>query len=120
MMTEKKTKEELIEAFHLMWDLYPEQVRLIDRSFLVIAGNAAYIQAGGQAGVHCNVGDPAMHRGCRAMAALNAGETMVTKADVGGIQWESFWVPVAGEDDYYIHFTNGLNASIQQYLQSQS
>ncbi len=37
-----KTREELIEAFHLMWDRYPEQVRLIDRSFLVIAGNPAY------------------------------------------------------------------------------
>ncbi len=115
-----KTREELIEAFHLMWDRYPEQVRLIDRSFLVIAGNPAYIQAGGQTGVRCNVGDPAFHRGCQAMTALNAGETRTMKTEVGGIAWESFWVPVAGEEDYYIHFTNGLNESIRQYAQSQN
>ena len=115
-----KTREELIEAFHLMWDRYPEQVRLIDRSFLVIAGNPAYIQAGGQTGVRCNAGDPAFHRGCQAMAALKAGETRTTKTEVGGITWESFWVPVAGEEDYYIHFTNGLSESIKQYMQSQN
>ena len=26
-------KEELVRAFHLMWDNYPEMVRLIDRKF---------------------------------------------------------------------------------------
>ena len=115
-----KTKEELIEAFHLMWDRYPEQVRLIDRSFLVIAGNPAYTQAGGQTGVRCNVGDPAFHRGCQAMTALNTGETRTTKTEVGGVTWESFWVPVAGEEDYYIHFTNGLSESIKQYMQAKN
>ncbi|MCR4771983.1 MAG: hypothetical protein K5855_06675 [Oscillospiraceae bacterium] len=113
-----KTREELIEAFHLMWDCYPEQVRLIDRSFLVIAGNPAYVHAGGRTDVHCNEGDPEFHRGCRAIAALNAGETRTMKTEVGGITWESYWVPVAGEEDYYVHFTNGLNESIRQYTQS--
>ena len=117
---EKKTREELIEAFHLMWDNYPEQVRLIDRRFTVIAGNPAYTEAGGQTDVHCNVGDPAMHRGCKAIAALNAKEAMTTRTEVAGIPWESFWVPVAGEDDYYIHFTNGLNAAIEQFKKSQA
>ena len=42
-----KKRTELIEAFHLMWDRYPEQVRLIDRHFTVIAGNPAYVEAGG-------------------------------------------------------------------------
>ena len=31
----KYTEEEIIKAFHMMWDNYPEQVRLIDRSFRV-------------------------------------------------------------------------------------
>jgi len=117
---EKKTRDELIEAFHLMWDRYPEQVRLIDRSFMVIAGNPAYTEAGGQTGVHCNVGDPAFHRGCKAIAALNAKETMIKKTEVGGLLWESYWIPVAGEDDYYIHFTNGLNETIRQYRESRN
>ena len=43
-----KSKEQMIEAFHMMWDHYPEQVRLIDRTFLVMAGNRAYLAAGGR------------------------------------------------------------------------
>lgn len=68
------TQEELICAFHAMWDNYPEQVRLIDKTFLVLAGNKAYTAV--------------------------------------GVPCESFWVPVEGETDYYIHYTNGLNEAI--------
>ena len=118
---QNKTTEELIEAFHMMWDNYPEQVRLINRTFLVLAGNPAYLDAGGKIGVHCNKeGDPEGHRGCRAMAALKAKETRSVKTVFNGVAWESFWVPVAGEDDYYIHFTNGLNEAIAKFAAEQS
>ena len=117
---ETLTQEEIVRAFHMMWDNYPEMVRLIDRRFNVIAGNPLYLKMGGQEGIKCNTGDPSFHRGCQAMAALKAGETRTTKAEVGGITWESFWIPVAGEEDYYIHFTNGLNESIKRYAQSKS
>ena len=40
METDKK--EELVRAFHMMWDNYPEVVRLIDRRFNIIAGNPAF------------------------------------------------------------------------------
>ena len=40
----KYTEEQLIEAFHLMWDNYPESVRLIDRTLRVVAGNHLTIE----------------------------------------------------------------------------
>ena len=108
METDKK--EELVRAFHMMWDNYPEVVRLIDRRFNIIAGNPAFYQIGGQDGVKCNTGDPALHEGCQAMNALKTQETKTKSSEVEGVAWETYWIPVAGESDYYVHFTNGFRA----------
>ncbi len=107
-------KEELVRAFHMMWDNYPEMVRLIDRRFNVIAGNPAYYRMGGKDGVKCNTGNPALHRGCQAMNALKTQETKTLRSEVDGAVWEAYWVPVAGESDYYVHFTNGFSAYISK------
>ena len=107
---EAVNKEELVRAFHLMWDNYPEMVRLIDRKFNIIAGNTAFYKVGGQDGVKCNTGDPAFHKGCRAMNALKTQETKTMSSEVEGIVWETYWIPVS--DDYYVHFTNGFSAYI--------
>ena len=112
-MSEKKiSEEEIIRAFHMMWDNYPEQVRLIDRSFRVVAGNPSYIAGGGQAEVKCNVGDPELHRKCQAIAALSSGETRIVTNEIAGMEFEAYWVPVEGAPDYFVHFNNGLNEII--------
>lgn len=110
-------EEELVRAFHMMWDNYPEQVRLIDRKFRILAGNKAYMASGGLVNVGCNLGNPEMHKGCQAIACLKAGETKTKKAVVNDVTWESFWVPVSGSEDYYVHFTNGLNEAIAKSAQ---
>ncbi len=107
---ETPTQEEIVRAFHMMWDNYPEMVRLIDRRFNVIAGNPLYLKMGGQEGIKCNTGDPSFHRGCQAMNALKTQETKSISSEIGGTAMESFWVPVAGAPDYYVHYTNGLAA----------
>ncbi len=111
------TEEELIKAFHQMWDNYPESVRLIHRSFRVVAGNKKYIATGGTINTKCNVGDPSFHKGCQAMNCLKLRETRTVSVDMDGIAWESYWVPVEGSEDYYVHFTNGVNAYIQKKAQ---
>ena len=114
---ETVSKEELVRSFHMMWDNYPEMVRLIDRRFNVIAGNPAYYRMGGQDGVKCNTGDPALHKGCQAMNALKTQETKTLCTEVEGMNWEAFWVPVSGAEDYYIHFTNGFNAYVARQME---
>jgi len=107
------TQEELICAFHAMWDNYPEQVRLIDKTFLVLAGNKAYTAAGGQCGIRCvEQGPPEGHRGCKAQESLKEHMVKSVQNELAGVPCESFWVPVEGETDYYIHYTNGLNEAI--------
>jgi hypothetical protein len=110
------TEEELERAFHMMWEHYPEPVRLIHRSFRVVAGNDAYLKTGGVTGVKCNVGDPAFHRGCQAMNALKTGEAKLLRTEVEGMPWTSYWIPVEGAADYFIHFTDGISATIAKKL----
>ena len=109
-----ESEQKLIEAFDMMWGHYPEAVRLIHRSFRVVAGNEAYLKAGGPVGVQCNVGDPAFHRGCQAQNALKTQETKILSNEMAGLRSDSYWVPVKGAEDYYVHFTNGLNALLER------
>ena len=107
-------EEKLVQAFHMMWDNYPEAVRLIHRSFRVVAGNPVYMKMGGQTGGKCNVGDPALHRGCQAIACLRARETRCITSRKDDVDWVTYWIPVEGTEDYSIHFTTGLNAYVQK------
>ena len=113
---ENYTEQELVKAFHMMWDNYPESVRLIDRKFRVVAGNPAYRNMGGQVDVKCNVGDPALHRGCQAIHCLKTRETKTLQTEVEGVKWDTYWIPVEGCEDYYVHFTNGLNALVMKKM----
>ena len=106
----EKTLEQIIEAFDMMWGSFPDPVRLIDRNFNIVAANEAFTSTGGQINVKCNVGDPAMHKGCQAIAALNSGETKIMTSELGGRNWDSYWVPVKGTKDYYVHFTCNTKA----------
>ena len=103
--------KQLIESFHLMYDHFPETVMLIHKSREVLAVNKAGALAGMAPGMFCNkLGKPEVHQGCLADKALKAqsaawmtypapnrpGETAVT-----------FWLPVDGHPDIYVHFAVG-------------
>ena len=108
-------QEELVCAFHMMWDNYPEAVRLIRRGFHVVAGNKVYFAQGGQIGGRCNVGNPELHRGCQAMNALKSSETLCKHTEVAGVHWDSYWIPVEGTDDYFTSIVKreGLHLVLQ-------
>lgn len=103
----------IIEAFHTLWDTFPERVRLIRKDRTVLAVNKAAQALGMKTGVRC-VDQPPVegHIGCLANASLKdgAGKYGVTP---NGARLR-FWIPVSGRDDLYVHFsipTNGLSAS---------
>lgn len=106
----------LIEAFQMMWGNYPEPVRLIHKSFRVVSGNAAYINSNGPVDVKCNATNPELHRGCKAMAALKDKETKIKTSIMNDVQWVSYWVPVNGVEDYFVHFTNGINEYMKKMV----
>ena len=97
-----------------MWGNYHEPVRLIHRSFRVVSGNAAYMSTSGQVGVRCNAANPELHVGCRAMECLREQKTTHKTSDMDGVRWDSYWVPVKDSNDYFVHFTNGVNELIEK------
>ncbi len=105
----EQSEQSLIEAFRMMWGNYHEPVRLIHRTFRVVAGNAAYLKTGGRLGGKCNAENPELHAGCRAMECLRERKTTCKVSDMLGVRWDSYWVPVDDANDYFVHFTNGMN-----------
>ena len=109
MTNPQECEDQLIAAFEMMWGKYHEPVTLTHRNFTIIAVNEACKATGQVAGVKCNATNPGLHKGCQAMEALKTNQSKIVTSDRDGIHWTSFWIPVSGFPDYFIHFTNGLN-----------
>lgn len=104
-------EEQLIKSFELMWGKFPEPVMLIHRSRTILSVNECCKMYGGVTGVKCNAVNPEKHIGCKANEALDSNETRRADTKIGEIQVTSFWVPVSGVPDYFIHFgLGGLDA----------
>lgn len=114
MADRQENEDQLIKAFEMMWGNYNEPVSMIHRSFTVIAVNEASKAKGAVTGVKCNATNPELHKGCMAMEALNKNELKMITTDREGILWTTYWIPVSGVPDYYIHFTNGLNEYMEK------
>lgn len=108
-MDQANRENQLVESFNLMWGKYPEPVQLINRSFRILAVNESCQLLGGKADVICCAdNDCKPHPGCRAMLALKTNEAQVVSWEFEGKPITGYWIPVAGETDYYIHCGNGV------------
>ena len=114
MTDQRDSESQVITAFEMMWGKYTEPVRLIHRNFDIIAVNEACKAIGIVEGVKCNAKNPEMHKGCKAMEALKTNVAKVVTSERDGMPWTTFWIPVSGFPDYYIHFTNGLNEYMEK------
>ncbi|AAK81323.1 hypothetical protein BJV85_000510 [Clostridium acetobutylicum] len=102
-------EDEIIKAFDMMWGKYIEPVALIRHNFNVVALNDAAKSLGMLTGVKCSAKNPESHKGCKAAEALRTNSTQISKDDISGSEWTSFWIPVSGHPDYYVHFASGIN-----------
>ena len=98
---------ELVRAFHLMWDHYPNPSSLIHKSREVVAVNPACKSIPREVGSICAREQPAeKHRGCRANVAVETHSAQMThNRRAGGTETLSFWLPIDGHPDFYIHFS---------------
>jgi hypothetical protein len=48
------------------------------------------------------------------MNALKTGQARCVHTEVAGVRWDSYWIPVEGAGDYFVHFTNGINESVEK------
>jgi len=108
---QNKTKEEVIEAFRMMWGNYPSPVMLITYTHEIVAVNDVCASYGTPLGVKCfSLGGN--HSGCKAGAAKKSGKAVrhVAYAADSDVVYDGYWLPVCGE--YLVHFGNDITAYV--------
>jgi hypothetical protein len=101
-------KQETIDAFQLMWGNFPAPVMLLKQNRSIVAINKEAKSRGVPTGIKCHQlsGSTGVHEGCLADAALKEGvaKRIVAYSPLQKQVLDSYWVPVAGETDLYVHF----------------
>ena len=108
MTEQQQCEEQLSKAFELMWGKFPEPVMLVRRDRTVIANNDLCKAYGMVPGNKCNAVNPEQHRGCKANIALDKNEAICEESSFSGANLKTYWIPVNGVADYYIHFGIGI------------
>ena len=97
---------DILKAFHLMWDLFPATVLLVKRDRTVMACNQTATERGLRLGMKCfQLSSDGVHKHCQANAALDqrtARRTVVFSPASQKVN-NSFWLPIAGEKDLFVH-----------------
>ena len=102
--------QNVIDAFHLMWNGFPEPVMLTHKSFKVMAINRACAAHGMEPGFHCNkLGGPERHKGCLAQQCVRSGETQYVPIPLPDREAVGFWLPIEGYPDFFLHLGVGTS-----------
>ena len=101
----------VIDAFHLMWGMFPESVTLVHKSKQVMAINKAGERRGHlKPGMNCaKLGNPEIHKGCKAHKAVASGEAEYTYMPLPDGDAIAFWIPLEGYPEFYVHFGVGIS-----------
>ena len=99
----------VIEAFHLMWDNFPEPASLVHKSREVMAVNKAHGALGYlKPGMNCSkTGAPGAHKGCLANQALASGEAVYAVVKPAAKEIIAYWLPLDGHPEFFVHFGVG-------------
>ena len=98
------SNEEIIRAFHLMWDNFPEAVMITQKSREVVAVNKKAAEFGLKPGIKCSsIGKPENHKGCQ----CNAGEPQICTYEGNFGKAYGFWIPITEKPEWIIHFGVG-------------
>ncbi|ADD68818.1 conserved hypothetical protein [Denitrovibrio acetiphilus DSM 12809] len=107
-----KTEEQVLEAFHMMWDEYPSPVMLLSRRHDIITVNKAANTMGIPKGIKCHELTPGVSHAkyCRAAEALKTktATRAVCKLETTEQVIDSYWIPVHEGGGYLLHFGNDI------------
>jgi len=102
------TDNEIIAAFHAMWDNFPEGVVITQKSREIVAVNKVAAKYGLTAGIKCSsIGKPEDHKGCRCNQAVDSGETQCYAYEGPFGKAYGFWVPITEKPEWILHFSVG-------------
>ncbi|UFS71483.1 hypothetical protein LPW11_04615 [Geomonas sp. RF6] len=106
-MSDIEVSEEIRRNFHLFWDNFPFPVMLLYKDRTIVDTNAAGQTVGLPQGRRCvDMGEKKHHAGCLANLAMKeqTGKRVVGYIEHMGVVLDSYWVPLAGAEDFYVHF----------------
>ena len=107
--------QSVIDAFHLMWDEFPEPAQLHHKSKQILAVNKASAAIGMQPGMVCSkLGSPESHKGCLAARCLKEGRAQHVCASMGGRDIIRFLQPLAGYPAPHVHYDVGCACGDRQ------
>ncbi len=111
MSEQEELEKQLSDAFHLMYDGLPEPAQLCYRTHRIVAVNPSGAAYGRVPGENCAKGCAGLKAGlCRHAQMLKNEKTtwlQMPKGE-GGPMMTTFWIPVTGHPEYYIHFGIGV------------
>jgi rubrerythrin len=100
--------EEIIRAFHLIWDNFPEAVMITQKSREIVALNKKAAEYGLQVGIKCSsVGKPENHKGCQCNQAADTGEAVFCTYEGAFGKAYGYWIPIPEKPEWIIHFGVG-------------
>jgi hypothetical protein len=106
--TSSAINPDILKAFHLMWDAFPSSTLLLTRNRTIQACNQAAVEKGFAVGMKCfQLSSNGVHNFCRANAALDNGvaeQSVGYRAAAKKVN-NSYWLPIAGEKDLFVHVT---------------
>lgn len=100
--------DEVRRNFHLFWDNFPFPVMLTHKNRTILEVNTVCAELGLAPGNRCvDIGKKEFHSGCLAGQALQeqTAKRIVAYVEYQGKVLDSYWVPLAGEPDVFLHFS---------------
>lgn len=107
-MAAYQISDEIRRNFHLFWDNYPAAVILAYKDHTIVDVNKIAQERGYPVGVQCiSMGEKKHHAGCKLHIALEKKTAIRDMAyiDFLGQGADTYWIPLAGAEDYYVHFS---------------
>lgn len=102
------SNEEILRAFHMMWDNFPEAVMITQKNREIVALNKKAAECGLQVGIKCSsVGKPENHKGCLCNQAVDSGEVQICTYEGAFGKAYGYWIPIPEKPEWVIHFGVG-------------
>ncbi len=109
------TDEELIHAFHVMWDGFPEAVTITQKSRVMIAVNKKAAEFGLKPGIKCSsIGSPEQHKGCLCNRAADSKKTVAITYEGPFGKSYGYWIPIEERPEWIIHFGVGSTFAYEE------
>ncbi|WP_276839604.1 MULTISPECIES: hypothetical protein [Anaerovibrio] len=107
--------EELIKAFHVMWNGFPEAVMVIKKDREIIAVNKKAAEFGLKPGIKCSsIGKPEQHKGCLCNKAADSRETVAITYEGAFGKAYGYWIPIEERPEWIIHFGVGSSFAYEE------